>query len=125
MKRVDNLREIKKTGVLDDKKFYQDISKRCNYVNEDTVKEFYMALVRTVTAGLRENGIIRLPHLGDMALVRQKDKMGISGQKKKFIEGAHMLKFYPDYAIKGYFSELVKSSNRKLDPSEKLLGKKI
>ncbi len=125
MKRVDNLREIKKTGVLNDKKFYQDISKRCNYISEDSVKEFYMALVKTVTAGLRENGIIRLPHLGDMALVRQKDKMGLSGQKKMLIEGAHMLKFYPDYAIKGYFSELGRATQRKLDPSEKLLGKKI
>jgi nucleoid DNA-binding protein len=124
MKRVDNLREIKKTGVLDNKKFYQDISKRCNYISEDAVKEFYLALVRTVTAGLRENGIIRLPYLGDMALVRQKDKMGLSGNKKMFIEGAHMLKFYPDYALKGYFSELSKSAQRKLDPSEKLLGKK-
>lgn len=123
---LKGIKDIKRTGVLDEKKFFQDIASRCNYIDESAVRDFYMSMVRTITSSLRENGVVRLPHLGDLALVKQKDKIGISGRAYGvMVKGAHMLKFYPSYAIKQYFSEWAKTQPT-ADPKEKLLeGKKL
>lgn len=115
-------REIKKTGVLDEDRFYRLLSERCNYISQENVRAFYLALVKLVVAELRENGIIRLPHIGDLAIIKQKDRPGLAGKTKAMIRGAHIIKFYPFYALKDYFSKLSSTTSRDLDP-RKLIGK--
>lgn len=86
-----------------------------------------MGLVRLLTQELRENGVIRLPHLGDLALVKQKDKIGWSGQFQKMLTGKYMLKFYAKETWRKYFVKLAEKTGREgaLDPREKLLGKNL
>jgi len=122
-----NLREIKKTGILEDKRFFKLISEQNNYVDEDTIRNYYMGMVKVVTAELRENGIVRLPFLGDFALIKQKDRVGLVGKTKAMIRGAHMLKFYVNRGLKDYFVKFAERSGdgHNLDPRAKVLGKDI
>lgn len=117
-----NISELTKTGIFDEERFFTKISEQCNYVDKSTVKDFYMGLVRTVTQELKENGIVRLPHLGDIALVKQKPKTaGFLG----VISAKYIMRFYPKVAWSKYFQKLSEKTGRdgKLDPREKVLNK--
>ena len=122
-----DVRELGKKGVLDEDRFYRLLSEQNNYVDHKTVKDFYMGLVRVITKDLRDNGVCRLPHLGDMALVKQKDKIGWAGKFQKIIKGSYLLKFYPKSVWKQYFVELSKKDglDGRLDPREKILGREL
>jgi nucleoid DNA-binding protein len=119
-----NLRELAKKGVLDEARFFRMLSEQNNYVDKETVRDFYMGLVRLITKELRDNGVARLPHLGDFALVRAKDRMGWAGKTWAMLEGKYVLKFYPFEKWRKYFSKLSERSGLEgaLDPREKVLG---
>lgn len=122
-----NIRELKKSGLLEEDRFFQLLSERCNYIDKDTTKVFYMALVKLVVSELRTNGIARLPHLGDMALVKQAPRSVLAGKMRKIIEGVYTLKFYPKESLRIYFTKLNLSfeGTRKLDPREKVLNQDL
>jgi len=118
------IKEIKKTGVLDEKRFYKLLAERCNYVDDETVKMFYLALVKTISAELRQNGMVRLPHVGDFALIKQKDKLGLVGRSQRMVRGSYMLKFYAKRNFSDYFKKIYESNNEsvEMDPNSKILG---
>ena len=122
-----DIKAITKSGVLDEEKFFMLLSQQCNYVTPETVKSFYLGLVRHLTSELRKNGVVRLPHLGDFALVRQKPKIGWAGQFQTLMEGKYMLKFYPKDTWRKYFVKLQEKPGRDgaLDPREKVLNRQI
>jgi hypothetical protein len=126
-----DLRKIKKIGILKEKRFFQLLSEQNNYVDNKMSKDFYMGFVRLLTKELRENGIVRLPYLFDLILVKLKDKRGIKNVGGKNIvvlqTGLYKLSFYPNKNWRGYFRVLAKNLNGKtgLDPRERLLGKKL
>jgi len=120
-----NIRELKKTGILNEKRFFRLLSEKCNYVDEATVRDFYLGLVKTMTSELRENGIVRLPHIGDFALVKQKDRKGLAGRTQAMIRGSYTLKFYVKRELNDYFKKLSELGGKKLDPREKMLGNNI
>lgn len=101
-----NRRELGKSGLLKEDRFYQLLAARCNYVDDKIVKSFYLALVKLVVSELRANKVIRLPHLGDFALVEQKPKTALVGKFRKFIGAIRIVKFYPKDALRQYFSKL-------------------
>lgn len=122
-----DVRALNKAGVFDEDRFYRLLSEQCNYTSPEVVKSFYMGLVRHLTAELRKNGVVRLPELGDLALVKQKERFGWAGQFQGIIQGKYMLKFYIKGTWRKYFSKLEEKSGREgaLDPREKVLGKSL
>jgi len=122
-----NIRALSKKGVLKEDRFFMLLSQHCNYVDPETVRNFYMGLVRHCTKELRKNGVVRLPHMGDLALVRQKPKLGWSGQFQTMLHGKYALKFYPKDLWKKYFMKLSERPGAEgaLDPREKVLGQNL
>ena len=122
-----DVRELSKKGVLNEGRFFELLSEQNNYVDTRMVKDFYMGLVRLLTQELKKNGVIRLPHIGDIALVKQKDRVGWAGQFQKLILGKYILKFYPNLQWRKYFAKLGGKSGfeGRLDPREKVLNKII
>ena len=118
------IRELMKKGVMNENTFFQNLSAENNYVDPKTTKDFYMGLVRLLTSELRKNGVVHLPHLGDFALVKQKDRIGWSGRFQVMQTGKYMLKFYANQTWKKYFSKLSEKTGYegKLDPREKAFG---
>jgi nucleoid DNA-binding protein len=122
-----DIRELQKKGVLNEERFFKLLSQFCNYVPPETVKSFYFGLVSHITKELRENGVVRLPMLGDLALVKQKPKIGWAGKFQAILGGRYMLKFYPKETLREYFTKLSEKPGREgaLDPREKLLNREL
>lgn len=118
------IRELTKKGFTSEERFFRLLSEQNNYVDPKTVQDFYMGLVRLITKELRENGFVRLPHLGDFAMLKAKDRMSLAGKYRVMTIGKYLLKFYPKDAWKNYFDALEKKGGRegRLDPREKVLG---
>ena len=116
-----------KSGVLNEERFFSLLSQHCNYVSPQVIKDFYLGLVRHVTKELRTNGVVRFPHLGDFALVKQKDRLGWNGRYRAILQGKYALKFYPNYNWRNYFVLFSKKDGLEgaLDPREKILNKKL
>lgn len=98
-------RELKKQGLLNEDDFFIKLQANCNFVDEETVRRFYMAVVKTITKELKDHSVARLPHLGDFALVPQKPKTLLTGKVRQF-RSAVVLKFYPKAAWRQYFSSI-------------------
>jgi hypothetical protein len=122
-----DVRALAKKGIFDEDRFFRLLSEQNNYVDPKTSKDFYMGLVRLITQELRVNGVARLPHLGDFALVKQKDHIGWAGKYQRMMEGKYVLKFYPKEIWRRYFHKLSESigPSGMLDPREKILDRKL
>ena len=119
--------ELKKKGFLSEDDFFQHLASENNYMDENSAKQFYMSLVRTVTTDLKIKGVCVLPHMGYFALVKRASGYVFSGSSRRKIEGKYVLKFYPAQKWRDYFSELESRPGieGKLDSREKLLGRII
>ena len=93
-----------KKNLLNDKRFYRLLSEQCNYIDRDTAFLFYMGLVQLVEQELRTHKLVRLPHLGDMALVQQKARPAWVGSSHVRIGPRDVLKFYPKERVRRYFN---------------------
>jgi nucleoid DNA-binding protein len=123
-----NIRELGKTGVLKEERFFQRLSEKNNYISKEMAREFYMGLVKVIVADLRENGVCRLPHIGDFAIVVQNKGAGIGKNGFTMNMGpTHALKFYANYALREYFRNMVVGlrDGQTLDPRNKVLGKQV
>lgn len=98
-----NRRELKRNGLLNDDDFYKKLAANCNYVDEQTVRNFYLGLVKTITKELRDHDVVRLPHLGDFALVSQKPRSLLTGMGRRIMT-MRILKFYPLEKWRMYFN---------------------
>ena len=119
-----NISELKKKGYLDEDKFYQLLSEKLNYMDPKTVRNFYMGLVKHLTSELRKNGVVRMPHIGDIYLLKQADGYGWIGKRMGPIVGKYLLKFTPNATWKAYFGKIAERDGLEgnLDPREKLLN---
>ena len=98
-------RHLKNKDVLNEKRFYRLISKQSNYIDPDMAFLFYMSMVAVVGEELRKNKIVRLPHLGDMALVETKPRVAWMGKIQAVIGARDVLRFYPKDRLKRYFAQ--------------------
>lgn len=118
------IQELKKQGLLDEKTFYRLLGEQCNYMAPEAVKTFYMGLVRHLTSELRKNGVVRMPLLGDIALVKQKTTFGWKGKVMGVITGKYLIKFYPAKSWREYFAGKANQDGieGKLDPRQRILN---
>ncbi len=101
-----NIRELKKKGVIDEEQFYQELAAECGHISVEMAKRFYGALVKVTSRKLKADGVSRLPHMGDFALVYQKEKTALVGTRRMFLHSIRVLKFYPHQKWRQYFSSL-------------------
>ena len=91
--------------LLRDERFYQLLSKELNHLSRDEVFIIYVAIVQVVAQELRRHKVVRLPHLGDFALVKRPSRPGIAGPHQVTLAEHEVLKFYPKQRLKRYFAE--------------------
>lgn len=120
-------RSLKKEGLFDEKRFYTLLSEKNNYMDPKTMERFYMGFVKMVSKELKEKGFVHLPHLGEFAVVRMKDKMAWAGKIRQMVHGKYMLKFYPKEVWKNYITSTKNKEgySARLDPREKILNREI
>lgn len=122
-----NIKELKKRGILNEERFFSLLAQECNYIDPKVLKNFYMGLVRHLTAELRAKGVVRLPYIGDFALVIQKNKKGWFGTKMAVVPITYILRFFANANWKKYFSNLKEKGGYEgaLDPRQKILNEKL
>ena len=94
-----------KKNLLSAERFYQLLAEQNNYMDRDTAFIFYMGLIALIGEELRSNKIVRLPHLGDLALVTQKSRVAWVGKVQAVIGPREILRFYPKEHLKRYFAK--------------------
>ena len=96
---------LKRPELLNEKRFYRLLSEQSNYIDPELALIFYTGLVLLVGDELRKNSFVRLPHLGDFALVRQKARPAWVGKRHLVIEPREVLRFYPKEHLRRVFNK--------------------
>jgi len=90
--------------LLRDERFYELLTKELKHLSRDEVFIIYVAMVQVVAQELRRHKVVRLPHLGDFALVKQQARPGVAGPYRVMLGEREVLKFYPKQRLKRYFA---------------------
>jgi nucleoid DNA-binding protein len=98
-------KHLRKKELLDPERFYRLVSQRSNYIDPEVAVRLYFAVVAVITDELKEHKFIRLPILGDFALIRQKSRPAWIGRSHSVIDGMEVLKFYPRSTFREYFNK--------------------
>lgn len=96
--------------LLRDERFYNLLAKELNHLSRDEVFIIYVAMVQVVAQELRRHKVVRLPHLGDFALVKRPSRPGVAGPHQVMLSEHEVLKFYPKQRLKRYFAERQKQA---------------
>jgi hypothetical protein len=96
---------LKQKELLDEERFFRLLGMKSKFVDRDMAFIFYMGLVELIGAELRVNKFIRLPHLCDIALVRQKPRPAWVGRSHLVITSRDILKMYPKEKLRRYFAK--------------------
>ncbi|MSU54551.1 MAG: hypothetical protein EXS48_01790 [Candidatus Staskawiczbacteria bacterium] len=100
-----DIAHLKTKELLNDKRFYRLLSAQTNFIDPDTTMLFYAGMVLLIGDELRKHQFVRLPNLGDFALVRQKARPALVGKMHLMIEPRDVLKFYPANRLRRYFNK--------------------
>lgn len=119
-----NRNELQYQPVLKADRFYQALANNCNYIDKETAKSFYMGLVKLITDDIKTMGIARLPHIGDLALVKLPPKSMLAGKQRVIMKDLYLIKFYIEHNYRSFWN-MFTSDRSNLDPREKLLNKTI
>jgi len=96
---------LKRKELVNDKRFYRLLSEQANFIDPETSFLFYIGLVSLIGDELRKNKFVRLPHLGDFALITQKPRPAWIGRMHAVIGTREILKFFPKERLRRYFSK--------------------
>ena len=99
------LKYLKRKELVNDKRFYRLLSEQANFIDPETSFLFYIGLVSLIGDELRKNKFVRLPHLGDFALITQKPRVAWMGRMHAVIGTREILKFFPKERLRRYFSK--------------------
>lgn len=90
-------KHLKRKDLLDNRRFFRLLSEQCGFKDEKIMRHMYQAFVGVVNDELRHNKFVRLPQLGDMALVPQKPRPALIGSSHRQVRigSRNVLKFYP------------------------------
>lgn len=97
-----NRRENK--HLLSDERFYKLLGQQYNHISKDEAFILYIAIVKLVEQELRRHKMVRLPHLGDFALVKYKGGPALMGSQQVRVGEHEVLKFYPKERLRRYFN---------------------
>lgn len=90
-------------------KFYIEVSKRCNYIDPEMVKEIYLAIIRTILSELRYKNEIVLPRWGTFKTKHRKERIitDVNTKEKRLCPKTRVISFVPDYKLKKYIKEML------------------
>jgi nucleoid DNA-binding protein len=95
---------LKSSELLDKKRFYRLLSAQTNFIDPKTTMLFYTGLVFLIANELEKHKFVRLPDIGDLALVEQAPRPAWCGRMHAMISRRFVLKFYPKQRFRQYFN---------------------
>ena len=116
--------QAKKLHLLAQERFFIDIAEAAGFIDRDTVKKVYNAMLFVLYRELRLKGAIRFPQLCDFRLLLAKGRRIKTHYMKTAVikPDHHQLRISPMYTVKKYFKALDENGSDKiLDPYKKIL----
>ena len=101
---------MKEDGLIGEDRFFRLVSSQCDYMDEETIKSVYMAVVRVISKDLKENEIARIPHIGDLVMVEKTARMGLVGKTRVMMPESKVVKFYIDEMFRRHINEWTKAN---------------
>lgn len=99
--------EIKeKRALLGRDRYFRLLGEKCaGYgVNRDLAYLVYMASIQVIGQELNRHGVVRLPHIGTIAMVEQKARPAWCGKARVHMPARKTLKMHPDYLLKKIYN---------------------
>jgi nucleoid DNA-binding protein len=93
------------------KTFFKDVSIRASYVDIDSVKKIYYAMLKTILADIRKNDKITLPDFGRFSLTDLSPRVspGLHGGPKQNWPAMRVIRFRPCTKLRDYFKDRFKN----------------
>jgi nucleoid DNA-binding protein len=101
------IKELKRPELVDQKEFFRKLAAQCGYIDDEMAAKWYLGLVRLVSKELRTNQYVRLPHLGDMAMITQNSRPAWHGTLHLRQGPKRVLRFYPKEKLRRYMAKAV------------------
>lgn len=93
-------------NLLNDDRFFRLLTQECiRFADKDTARTVYMMVLAVVAQELNRHGMVRLPHLGDLGLVKQKPRPAWCGKVHVLMPARKVLRFYPNYYARQQFNK--------------------
>lgn len=99
------IKHLKKKELLGNERFYRLLSENAGYIAPEAAARIYLGLIVLIGDELKKHKFIRLPILGDLALVRQKSRPAWVGRTHCVIDGREVVKFYIKEDFRRHFNK--------------------
>jgi len=88
--------------------FFQELSGKCNYMDEDAVKEVYYGLISYIGSEIEKYGKLDCPDLGVFSIGKReaRNAYNINTKKVEFLGKKKEIRFAPCLKMKAYFRKL-------------------
>lgn len=89
--------------------FFLKVQKEVNYIDVESIKPVYYAILRTILSNLRDDGSIRLPDWGEFRVIRHKARRSrdpnLPGEYL-YLPAIKTVKFSPTERLKNFVKNL-------------------
>jgi hypothetical protein len=97
-----------KRALLGRERYYKLLTEKCAEtgigVSRDLVYLVHMSSLQVIGQELNRNGVVRIPHLGTIALVEQNSRPALCGKARVRLPARKVLKVYPDYLLRRIYN---------------------
>lgn len=95
-----------KRALLGNERYYKLLVEKCADfgASRDLVFLVHMASLRVIGQELNRHGVVRIPHIGTIALVEQKPRPAWCGRTRVRLPARKVLKMYPDYMLRRVYN---------------------
>ena len=91
-------------AFVTNKTFFKDISARANYVDIESIRKIYYALLKTILIELEKKEVMYLPHFGKFFIKEDQERNapGLHGGPPQHWDKRKIIKFTPCDKLKVY-----------------------
>jgi nucleoid DNA-binding protein len=91
---TNKTKHLRTKELISKKRFFRIYAKQAG-LDIETVQVHYFSLMLVIAEELGKHKFVRLPYLGDLALVEQKARHGLAGKHAVMMPPKDILRFYP------------------------------
>lgn len=95
-----------KRELLSTERYYRLLTEKCVSfgASRDLVYLIHMSALQVIGQELNRHGVVRIPHVGTIAMVTQKSRIAWCGKRQVLLPERKVLKMYPDYLLRRIYN---------------------
>jgi len=97
-----------KRALLGTERYYKLLTEKCAEtglgISRDLVYLVHMSSLQVIGRELNQHGVVRIPHIGTIALVEQKSRPAWCGKMRVRLPARKVMKMVPDYMLRRIYN---------------------